>query len=200
MKAKLIVLAGFFSAGLLAGQLFAQFEVQPAAGGFPARALATVRNDDPVAAAVAALKEAKDDAARQAAELELRKSLETDYDARLESYEKHLDHLETELAKMRDQLQKRKMAKSAMVDLRLQVLKAEADDLGWPNEINSRNSRANWRVLSSDPFAAQAAAMMFGVPAESPVAPEPAQVPGAMDATSPAFSRPAPSLPGAGGR
>lgn len=100
--------------------------------------------DDATSVALRAMKTAKDETAKRQAEAELKTALEGDYDARLIGYEKHLDRLADELTKMREQLQKRKSAKSEMVELRLQVLKAEASDLGWPSEVNSRSVNSVW--------------------------------------------------------
>ncbi len=118
--------------------------------GFPGY---NVGSDDATRVAVRAMKAAKDDTAKRQAEAELKTALEGDYDARLIGYEKHLDRLADELTKMREQLQKRKSAKSEMVELRLQVLKAEASDLGWPSEVNSRVNGV-WlnRSIESDSF------------------------------------------------
>ncbi len=155
------------STGLLAGNWFTVQEPAQAAGvlsGFysvqaaePAQqtylhfGLGEQPNEsqDAVNTALNALKSAEDDAAKRTAESDLRKALEADYDARLEGYEKHLDQLETELAKMRDQLQKRKMAKSEMVALRMQVLQAEADDLGWPSPVGSRGGNSFFRSTTA---------------------------------------------------
>lgn len=70
---------------------------------------------------------------RTKAQDELREALAEDYDARLDAYEKHLDELENQLADMRAKLKRRREAKKDMVELRIQVLAAEADDLGWPS-------------------------------------------------------------------
>lgn len=109
--------------------------------GFPGQ---NNRVDDATSVALRAMTTAKDETAKRQAEAELKTALEEDYDARLIGYEKHLDRLADELTKMREQLQKRKSAKSEMVELRLQVLKAEASDLGWPSEVNSRSVHDKW--------------------------------------------------------
>ena len=82
------------------------------------------------------LRTAKTGTEKKAAEDKLRKLLAADYDSRLNDYEKHLDNLAAQLKQMRTKLQKRRSAKSDMIDLRVKVLKAEADDLGWPSRIN----------------------------------------------------------------
>ena len=64
--------------------------------------------------------------------------LAADYDSRLADYEKYLEDLENQLSEMREKLAKRRGAKSKMIDLRIKVLEAEADELGWPSRMNSR--------------------------------------------------------------
>jgi len=134
-----------------------------------------------VNAALKAMKSAEDDAARRKAESELNAALEADYDSRLEGYEKHLDQLEAELAKMRDQLQKRKMAKSDMVSLRLQVLKAEADDLGWPSEVDPRSGNRLFRSGAASPSGATWIVPNYSVAPAPAVRAVPAAVPSPPD-------------------
>lgn len=76
---------------------------------------------------------------KKAAEKTLRDLLSKDYDSRLAGYEKHLDEMEAKLKEMRTKLKRRRDAKSEMIDLRVKVLEAEADDLGWPARTNSRS-------------------------------------------------------------
>ncbi len=156
--------------------------------GFPGY---NMRIDNPTSVALAAMKTAKDETAKRQAEAELKTALEGDYDTRLIGYEKHLDRLADELTKMREQLQKRKSAKSEMVELRLQVLKAEASDLGWPSEVNSRvNGVWSNRSIQSNPFGGDARLFTtdptgmspaLGLPTLAPAAPpEPARPAGGI--------------------
>lgn len=86
------------------------------------------------------MKLAKSDDARATAETVLREALTNDYDLKMKGYEEHLEKLEKELEAMRDRLSRRRAAKAEMVELRIKVLKAEADDLGWPSDVTrSRN-------------------------------------------------------------
>ena len=78
------------------------------------------------------MRTAKTDTDRKAAEKSLRGLLDKEYDERIASYEKYLNELEAQLKEMRTKLQRRRSAKSDMIDLRIKVLAAEADDLGWP--------------------------------------------------------------------
>lgn len=91
--------------------------------------------DSEVAKAIKKLKDAETSSETAEAEKELRTALENDYDSRLAAYEESLDQLEAKLKEMRNQLNRRREAKDDMVSLRLQVLKAEADDLGWPSQM-----------------------------------------------------------------
>lgn len=89
--------------------------------------------------AAKALRQAETGADRREAMDELTGLLGADYDSRLAEYEEYLDKLEEQLSDMRDKLAKRREAKGKMIDLRIQVLEAEADDLGWPSRMNSRS-------------------------------------------------------------
>ncbi len=94
------------------------------------------RQDRGIESAAKKLRAAKTDSEKRAAEAKLRQLLSADYDSRLDDYEKHLDALAQQLKGMRAKLQKRRSAKADMIDLRVKVLKAEADDLGWPARVN----------------------------------------------------------------
>ena len=79
-----------------------------------------------------AMRTAKTDDERKKAEQKLRGLLDKEYDERIAGYEKYLNEMEAKLKEMRNRLQRRRSAKSDMIDLRIKVLAAEADDLGWP--------------------------------------------------------------------
>lgn len=83
------------------------------------------------------LRTAESSSERQEAEESLRRLLSDDYDNRLNDYEKYLDQLEQRLSEMRSKLTRRREAKSKMIDLRIKVLEAEADDLGWPSRVSN---------------------------------------------------------------
>lgn len=110
---------GFFSFGDLAGARKAEQEIQQAAK---------------------SLRQADSSTEKREAEDKLRSLLADDYDSRLDGYAEHLDELEKSLADMRAKLKRRREAKSEMIDLRVKVLIAEADDLGWPSRVRE-NSR-----------------------------------------------------------
>ena len=75
-----------------------------------------------------------DSSNRDEAKEELRKALSAEYDEVLAQYDKNLDRLAKQLQAMQEKLEKRKSAKDDMIKLRMQVLEAEADDLGWPGQ------------------------------------------------------------------
>lgn len=77
-------------------------------------------------------------------EQEIKQLLNGQYDKKMDAYEKHLTELEGKLEKMRSQLQKRRDAKSDMVGLRMKVLMAEADDLGWPSDLPGAQKPSNF--------------------------------------------------------
>lgn len=81
------------------------------------------------------LKAADSSSERAEAKSELRSALSEDYDMRLASYEGYLDDLAKKLKNMRERLARRRDAKTDMIDLRIKVLEAEADDLGWPSKM-----------------------------------------------------------------
>ncbi len=89
--------------------------------------------DQAIRQAADKFKEAKSDEDKRTAEDEMSQALEAQYEYRLNQYEQHLDELEANLKKMREQLARKRSAKSDVVRLKLQMLKYEVDDLGWPS-------------------------------------------------------------------
>lgn len=82
--------------------------------------------------AARAMRQAESDDARARAEHDLKQLLGQDYDDRLKGYEEELERLEKTLVEMRRKLARRRDAKPEMIKLRVRVLQAEAEDLGWP--------------------------------------------------------------------
>lgn len=108
-------------------------------------ALALVNNENRamekrIDTAVEKLRGAESSAERSDAEEELESALSEEYSARLDSYEEYLGKLDEELADMRKRLKRRREAKDEMIALRIKVLTAEAEDLGWPSNL-PRNRR-----------------------------------------------------------
>lgn len=103
--------------------------------------------------AVKALKDAETAEDSEDAETKLLDALGNEYDQRLDEYAAYLDSLEKQLKDMRKKLDKRREAKTEMVRLRLQVIKAESNDLGWPGEGSSKTRRRhNIFERAADPF------------------------------------------------
>lgn len=110
---------------------------------FPTTAYGLARRDSTdskIQAAAKELRQAESSSERSEAKDKLMGLLSEDYDSRLKEYEEYLDGLEKQLEEMRGKLRKRRQAKDDMIDLRIKVLEAEADDLGWPTRM--RGSRA----------------------------------------------------------
>ena len=74
-----------------------------------------------------------DEATRES--FKLTQLLEQDYEARLADYQKDLDQLDEKLKSMKEKLERKRNAKADMIKLRIEVLKAEAGDLGWPSPV-----------------------------------------------------------------
>lgn len=91
--------------------------------------------DKEIREAAKAMRQADSRDDKDAAEEKLRELLGADYDSRLNDYTSYLDELEKSLAEMRAKLEKRRGAKEDMIDLRIKVLVAEEDDLGWPTRM-----------------------------------------------------------------
>lgn len=86
--------------------------------------------------ALAKLRETESEDDRNKSITEIRGLLSKQYDESLDRYEDYLAELEARLAKMKEQVDKRRDAKMELVDLRLKTLVNEADGLGWPSEAN----------------------------------------------------------------
>lgn len=110
------------------------------AGGGAIARFSTNSLDSKIRQASKAIQSAESELEREKAQAELRKLLSEDYDARIADYASYLDNLEEQLAAMRKKLDRRRQAKNDMIDLRIQVLNAEANDLGWPTQINTRGA------------------------------------------------------------
>lgn len=128
--------------------------VAPDAPAFPLRkdnisiGWATQREPDPsreirkkVAEATAMLKKAEDTDAKATAKERLESVLVQEYDAHMDIYEAQIDKMEQQIIEMRKKLSRRREAKLDMVKLRMKMLEAEADDLGWPSASGGRYGR-----------------------------------------------------------
>jgi hypothetical protein len=140
-----------------------------------------VKIDQAVRAALKELKKAESDGDKDKAEGALRDALDKQYDQRLNNYEKYLDELEDSLKKMRDQLERRRNAKSEIVRLKLQMLKYEVDDLGWPSGRHSGAAGGlgavhSWPSDARD-FTIYTAPALPGLQGDMPELPDAADVP-----------------------
>ena len=96
------------------------------------------KTDGKIAEAAKAVRQAKSEDERSKTTEKLTTLLSDDYDDRLEGYDEYLNQLEEKLVEMRSKLQKRREAKDQMIKLRIKVLEAEAEDLGWPERMSGR--------------------------------------------------------------
>ena len=90
--------------------------------------------DEDLNEAIARLKNAKDEDARDEAKDEIRQLLDKQYDKGLERYEEYLEELSEKIKELKSQIERRRDAKDELIDLRLQMLVHEADGLGWPDQ------------------------------------------------------------------
>ena len=95
-------------------------------------------SDHKIAEAAKAVRQAKSEDQRSTAIDTLTKLLRDDYDDRLGGYDEYLNQLEEKLVEMRSKVQKRREARDEMIKLRIKVLEAEAEDLGWPERMSGR--------------------------------------------------------------
>lgn len=93
--------------------------------------------DGKISEAAKAFRQAKPNE-RTAAINSLTTLLSSDYDARLDGYDEYLNQLATKLVEMRGKLQKQREAKEEMIKLRVKVLEAEVEDLGWPVRLSGK--------------------------------------------------------------
>lgn len=106
------------------------------------------------------MRQAKSDEEREKAMEALTVLLGKDYDDRLTGYEEELERMEKALAEMRKKLKRRRDAKADMIKLRIKVLEAEAEDLGWPARprrtsfpsLFSSGGRTSWGTSTNDDF------------------------------------------------
>lgn len=117
---------------------FAQ-NAPPAHGGFGSRFVGpTTVPMRQVDAALAQLGKAETDEDKRVAEDALREALDKEFDANIAKRQGELEKIRERLAQMEAVLQKRLDNKEKIVGLRLQVLVAETEQLGWSQNSNSR--------------------------------------------------------------
>lgn len=109
-----------------------------ATGSFPAGANVYYSGNQPqndeLSSALASWRDSANDAeARQGAKEKASQALATIYDELLNSQEQEIDALEKRVVELREQLGRRRQAKSKMVELKLEMLLSQTDGLGWPS-------------------------------------------------------------------
>ena len=105
--------------------------------------------EESVSGMAKALQEASGDEKTEI-ESKIRTELEQQYDEFLARNEEQIEQLQQRINKLKDQLARRRRAKSRMVDLEFERVVNEADGLVWPE----RGSRMfHYRELGKDPFA-----------------------------------------------
>ncbi len=110
--------------------------------------------------AMNAYKNAESESDKSAAKKTIHDLLSEQYDNSLSRYEEHLNELEKKIESMREQLARRRSAKEAVVELKLDMVISEADGLGWPDDGVANNL-----------FFPEAVGGWGGVPFSSPIAP-----------------------------
>ncbi|MFN7573730.1 MAG: hypothetical protein ACK5SA_01590 [Planctomycetota bacterium] len=91
---------------------------------------------------------AADDAAKSKASADLKANLEKRYDLFVEGQSKQVEELEARLAKLKEQLDKRRAAKERVVELKLQMVLSQADGLGFPESGSANQAIVNRQLLS----------------------------------------------------
>ncbi|MEO1524262.1 MAG: hypothetical protein AAFX06_02450 [Planctomycetota bacterium] len=108
---------------------------------------------------------------RSAAKGQLTDVLATQFDEDLKARETRIAQLEEQLKSLREQILKRRDAKSRLIDLRIQLLLNEADGLGFPKAWNQTSGRfPQWQSPGLDSIFTAPAAPVPPVPALSPTA------------------------------
>ena len=101
--------------------------------------------------ALATWRDAGDDAtARQSAKEKASELLATIYDELLNGQEQEIDALEKRVVELREQLGRRREAKSRMVELKLEMLLSQTDGLGWPSP-ETRSPLTTYRNPTREP-------------------------------------------------
>ncbi len=80
------------------------------------------------------LQKAETDEEKREAEIELRDALNREYEKSLDEYGNHLDKMAEKLQQLRDELERRSVAKDELVELRFKTLVNQAQGLGWPGQ------------------------------------------------------------------
>lgn len=98
------------------------------------------------------LKDAKDEASRKAAMDVMQKHLATQFEQDLAQRENELKVVEEKVKQLRQQLDKRKLAKDEIVSLRLKTIVNNAEGLGFPGDDASQDQVISARPSPKDPY------------------------------------------------
>jgi hypothetical protein len=145
------------------------------------------RGGDPmqtIREAAAALSAAEDDDARENAERELNELLNEYFEEDMKRREQELADVEARVTKLRELLERRREKRDDIIRLQIEVLRNEADGLGFFSGEGPRGPKTF--QFHAEPFITPPGA---GLPAVHPVFPGPANVPG----TPPAPPSPGPA-------
>lgn len=116
----------------IAGQ---QSQLLPTQGWMQAYYSASAPQNEELNSALATWKDSVNDAAaRQTAKEKASQVLGAIYDELLNGQEQEIDALEKRVVELREQLGRRRQAKSRMVELKLEMLLSQTDGLGWPSQ------------------------------------------------------------------
>lgn len=181
------------SAAPVAGELSARFApdaVPTAEGSDPFGAAAKRGNDrflyghlpqghhPPLQELAAAVRGAKDDAARAAATELMQKTLNETFDADMKRREQELTKLEERLKVLRQQMTRRQAKKGEIIELQSRVLLNEADGLGFYSSDEAIYARpASTSLWNTDAFAPGAAPPAVGGMPVAPAAMVPVATP-----------------------
>ena len=85
---------------------------------------------------------------RSALRIEISELLGKQYDAHVESHEQQVEELESRLADLREQVKRRRDAKSRLVALKLEQLLSQMEGIGWPDDlpVTGQLSRGSGRL------------------------------------------------------
>ena len=104
---------------------------------------ASQRKPDPMSLAIDSLKNAENEESEDEAKGVIREELEKQYAQFLAANEQQIEDLQTRLDNLRDQLERRRRAKTKMVDLEMERVINETEGLIWPEDQSRFPNRMN---------------------------------------------------------
>ncbi|MGO9110830.1 MAG: hypothetical protein ACLP9L_16540 [Thermoguttaceae bacterium] len=137
-------------------------------------------------------KQARNKSDRDKVQQSLHAALKEQFQARLDAHEKEVEKLETEVKRLREQLELRRTKQDEIVKFRLEQLLRDAQGLGWGTEpvtMPTPNTAELHTTVNVDPFTAEP---QNAVPATPPnVTPQPGEPANPFNA-EPQTTKPAP--------